>query len=110
MLGHQLGQDFILGLYLLFQELDPLLLLIPLTRGPLLALKGGGSVLEKLLLPPVKDRRPQTLFFTELGNRHLVQQVAPEDGNFLLGGVILAIVFHTFSRLSYWENAFSISS
>ena len=32
-LGHQFGQDFVLGLDLLLQELNPLLLLLDLTDG-----------------------------------------------------------------------------
>ena len=53
MLRHQLRQDLILGLNLLFQILDALLL--GLLVGPGFGLEGGPSVLEELLLPPVED-------------------------------------------------------
>jgi hypothetical protein len=56
-LGHQFGQDLILGLHLLLQELDPFLLLLDLADGAFLRLEGGGSVLEELLLPAVEHRR-----------------------------------------------------
>jgi hypothetical protein len=53
MLGHQFGQDFVLGLHLLLQELNPFLLLLHLAVGTLLSLKGSPSVLEEFLLPAV---------------------------------------------------------
>ena len=56
MLGHQLGQDLILGLHLLLQELNPFLLLLQLTAGTLLALERGSSVLEEVLLPALEHR------------------------------------------------------
>jgi hypothetical protein len=54
MLRHQLSQDLILGLDLLFQILDTLLL--GLLIGAAFGLEGRPSVLEELLLPPVEDR------------------------------------------------------
>ena len=54
MLRHQLRQDLILGLDLLGQILDPLLL--GLRVGARLGLEGGCPILEELLLPPVEDR------------------------------------------------------
>jgi hypothetical protein len=56
-LGHQFGQDFVLGLDFLLQELDPLLLLLDLTGGAFLRLEGGGSVFEELFLPAIEDGR-----------------------------------------------------
>ena len=41
MLGHQFGQNFVLGLDFLLQELDPFLLLLDLTGGTLLRLEGA---------------------------------------------------------------------
>ena len=60
MLRHQLGQDLVLGLDLLLQVLDPLLL--GGMVGPAFRLEGGRPVLEELLLPAVEDRRLQSLF------------------------------------------------
>jgi hypothetical protein len=54
MLGHQLRQNLILGLDLLFQIFDALLL--GLLVGTLFGLEGGRSILEELLLPPVENR------------------------------------------------------
>jgi hypothetical protein len=56
-LGHQFGQDLVFGLHFLLQELDPFLLLLDLAGGAFLRLEGGGSVLEKFLLPAVEHRR-----------------------------------------------------
>src|SRR5947208_604580 len=55
--GIGFGQDFVLGLHLLLQELNPLLLLIHLAAGTLPSLKGSCSVFEELLLPAVEHRR-----------------------------------------------------
>src|SRR5229473_5333658 len=99
-LRHQLGQDFVLGLHLLFQELNPFLLLLHLAAGTLLSLKGCRSVLEELLLPAVEHRRLQAQFFTQIRNWHLVQKVPPQNGNLLLSRVVLALFPHTFAPLS----------
>ena len=53
MLRHQLGQDLVLGLHLLLQELDPLLFLLRLPARTLRRLEGGRAVLEELFLPAV---------------------------------------------------------
>jgi hypothetical protein len=71
-LGHQFGQDFVLGLHFLLQELDPLLLLLDLTGGTFLRLEGGRSILKELLLPAIEDGGLQPIFLTQLGNRGLV--------------------------------------
>jgi hypothetical protein len=70
-LGHQLGQDLILGLHLLLQELDPFLLLLDLAGGAFLRLEGGGSVLEELFLPAVENGRLQAQFLAEIRNWNL---------------------------------------
>jgi hypothetical protein len=54
MLGHQLGQDLVLGPDSLLQVGDPLLL--GGVVGWPLRLEGGRPVLEKLLLPAIEDR------------------------------------------------------
>ena len=111
MLGHQFGQDLILGLHLLLQELDPFLLLLDLTGGAFLRLEGGRSVLEELFLPAVEHRRLQALFLTESGNRHLIQQMSSQNGYLLFRTVVLSFFLHAF--LSVYINGrtlFSISS
>jgi hypothetical protein len=59
MLGHQFGQDFVLGLDLVLQVGDPFLI-CGVVGWPLL-LEGRRAVFEELLLPPVEDRGLQTL-------------------------------------------------
>jgi len=54
-LRHELGQNLVLGLDLLLQIGDPLLL-GGVVR-PCFLLEGSGPVLEELLLPAVEDRR-----------------------------------------------------
>src|SRR6266436_6386566 len=61
-LRHQFRQDLILGLDLLLQIGDPLLLCGMV--GPRFRLKGSRAVVEELLLPGVEDRGLESLFVT----------------------------------------------
>src|SRR5205085_6909807 len=72
-LGHQFGQHLVFGLDLFFQKLDPLLFRLVIWTA--LALEGGRTILEELLLPSVEHRWRQPQFITPIGNRHLIQQV-----------------------------------
>ena len=98
MLRHQLRQDLVLALDLLFQEGDALLL--GLMIGAALGLEGGGPVLEEFLLPPLEYRRLQTQLVTELRDRFLLQQMPPQDGDLFFSGVMLSWFLHAFSPLS----------
>jgi hypothetical protein len=97
MLRHQLGEDLVLGLNLLLQVGDPLLL-GGVVGWPLL-LEGRRPVLEELLLPAVKDRGLQTQFIAELRDRLLLQQMSPEDGDLLFRRVVFPVLLHAFSPL-----------
>jgi len=81
-LGHQFGQHLVFGLDLFFQKLDPLLFRLVIWTA--LALEGGRTILEELLLPTVEHRWRQPQFITPIGNRHLIQQVPSQDGSLLL--------------------------
>jgi hypothetical protein len=59
-LGHQLGQDLVLGPDSLLQVSDPLL--VGGVVRPGFWLEGGRAVLEELLLPAVEDRGLQAQF------------------------------------------------
>src|SRR5438445_4839503 len=74
-LRHQFRQDPILGLDLLLQIGDLLLLCVMV--GPRFRLKGSRAVLEELLLPAVEDRGLESLLVTQLRDRHLLQQTPP---------------------------------
>jgi len=81
MLGHQLRQNLVLGLDLLLQVSDPLLV-AGVVRSRLL-LEGGRAVLEELLLPAVEDRGLQAELIAELRDWLLLQQMPPQDGDLL---------------------------
>ena len=68
MVGHQLGQDLVLGLDLLLQVGDPLLV-GQVVRSRLL-LECGGAVLEELLLPAVETVgcKPSSSQSSEMGS------------------------------------------
>ena len=81
MLRHQFGQDRVLGLDLLLQVGNPLLV-GGLVRSCFL-LEGRRAVFEELFLPAVEDRGLQTEFIAELRDRFILQQMSPEDGDLL---------------------------
>ena len=62
--------------------------------------EGGRAVLEELLLPAVEDRGLQVEFIAELRDRHLLQQMPPQDGDLLFRCVVLPLLLHAFARLS----------
>ena len=95
MLGHQLRQDFILGLDLLLQILDAFLLgwLAQLAFG----FKCGRAVFEKLLLPAIEHRGFQAQIIAQLRNPRPVQQMPSQNGNLLFSGVVLSFFLHAFS-------------
>jgi len=81
MLGHQLRQNLVLGLDLLLQVSDPLLVGGVVRSRPLL--EGGRTVLEELLLPAVENRGLQAELITELRDWLLLQKMPPQHGDLL---------------------------
>ena len=98
MLGHQLGQNFILGLDLLLQPLDAFLL--GLAAAAVLGLEGGGSVLKELFLPAVENRRLQQQLVAELRDRLLVHPMPSQNGDLLFGCVVLSCFSQAFPPLA----------
>ena len=98
MLRHQFGQDLVLGLDLLLQIGDALLV-SGVVGWPFLV-EGGRPVLEELLLPAIEDRGLEPLSVTQLRDRHLLQQMPPQDGDFLFRRVVLSLLLHAFAPLS----------
>jgi hypothetical protein len=90
--------NLIFALDLLLQELDAVLLGLVIGTG--FGLEGGGSVFEEFFLPAVEHRRLQPQLVTELGNRLLLQQMSPKNGDFLFSRVMLPCLPHAFSPLS----------
>ena len=53
--------------------------------------EGHCSVFEKLLEPTVKDRRVEVMLLAKIRHRHLVHQMASQDLNFHLRGVVFPL-------------------
>jgi len=94
-LRHQFGQNLVLGLDLLFQIGDPILL--GGVVGPGFLLEGRRAVLKELLLPAVEDRGLESKFIAKLRDRLVLQQMPPEDGDLLFRRVVLPLLLHAFS-------------
>ena len=92
----QLRQNLILGLDLLGQILDRLLL--GLLIGAHLGLERGCPVLEELFLPPVEDRGLESHIIAELRNRLLLQQMPRACGNSDLLKSRLCVALHAATR------------
>ena len=96
---HQFGDDLVLALQLVAQRGDG-----PVEAalgGGVLALEGGGSVLEELLLPEVEQRGGELILVAEVRDGHVVDQMAPEDGDLLDGRIVLP-------RLPHGRNSFRV--
>src|SRR5437899_12201760 len=65
-----------------------------------LARGGRSAILEELFLPTIEYRWLQSQFITQIGNRHFIQQVPPQDGHLLFPGVVLSLFSHASSPLS----------
>ena len=98
MLRHQFGQHFVLRLDLLFQIRDSFL--FRLMVGAASLLKGGGSVLEELLLPAVEYGWLKPRLVTQVRDRHSFQQMSPQNSDLLLRRVVLPSFLHVFAPLS----------
>ena len=48
-------------------------------------LEGGRGVLEELLLPAVEHRGVDAVLVTEVGERDVLEEMEPQDGDLLLG-------------------------
>ena len=80
-----LGDHRVLAGELAFQRLD-LAFELALPFAPaVLPREGGLTVLEELLLPVVEQARRDLVLLADLGNRNLLQQVQPEDFDFIFG-------------------------
>ena len=89
---HQLGDDLVLAAELVPQGGDGPL--VPGLVRTVFSLEGGAAVLEELPLPGVEDGGLELVLVAEVGDGHLVDQVAAEDGDLLDRGVVLAALAH----------------
>jgi hypothetical protein len=96
-LRHQLCQHLVLGLDLLLQVSDPLLL-SGMIRAFFL-LEGSSPVLEEFLLPSIEDCWPESHFIAQLRDGLLLQQMPPQNGDLLSWRVVLPLLLHAFSPL-----------
>jgi hypothetical protein len=97
-LGHQLGEHFVLGLDFLLQPGDAFLLGGTAVAG--LGLEGGGAVLKEFFLPAIEYRRLQSEFVAELRDRLVLDQMPPQNGDLLFGCVVLSLFPHASSPLA----------
>src|SRR5262250_2748001 len=81
MLCHQFSQNLIFRLDLLLQISDSFLFRLMVGASPVL--KSCRSVLEKLLLPAVEHGWLESLFVTQIRDRHSFHQMPPQNGNLL---------------------------
>src|SRR5262249_38161955 len=96
---HQFRDDLVLALELVAQRGDGPLE-VALRRG-ILALEGGRSVLEELLLPEVEQGGGELMLVAEIRDGHVVDQMAPEDGDLLDRRIVLP-------RLPQGRNSFRV--
>jgi hypothetical protein len=95
MLLHELGEDRVLGLEPLLQVPDAPLGMDGRAIGlAIRPFQGGGAVLKELFQPAVEDRGLELGLVADRRDRDLVDEVALEQGNLLLGRVMLSFPCH----------------
>src|SRR5215472_751430 len=95
MLLHQLGEDLVLTLELVFQGCDLAVLGIFAGLAAFAGvLEGSRAVLEELLLPEVEEGHGEVVLLTEVGDGLLFQEMEPEQADFLLRGEVTAWLGH----------------
>ena len=98
MLGHQFGENFVLGSDFLLQPRDAFLL--GLATAAILGLESGGAVFKEFFLPTVENRRLKYQLVAELRDRLVVNQMPPQNGDLLFGCVVLSLLSHASSPLA----------
>src|SRR6516225_4762219 len=89
---HQFSDDLVLAPELVARRGDGPLE-VALRRG-VLALEGGRSVLEELLLPEVEQGGGELMLVAAVRDGDVVDQMAPEDGDLLNRRIVLAGLPH----------------
>ena len=82
MFGHNLGDDLVLGLDFGLQRVHELLL-PGRSLGSGGTLKSGGAVFKEGLLPLVEERRADVMFFANVGDGAVFDEVLAQNGDFL---------------------------
>ena len=95
MLGHQFGQNLVLGLDLLLQLGDPLLL--GRMVWPCFRLKCSRAFLEELLLPAVEDRGLETALVTQFRDRAPAPTNAASEWRPSLPASYVRLLLHAFA-------------
>jgi hypothetical protein len=92
MLLHQLGEDFVLALQFGL-EIGDLLVLGVIIGLAAFVVAGEGSlaILEEELLPGVEVSDGDAVFFADVRDRDLVEEVLSEQGDLLLGGEVATL-------------------
>src|SRR5262249_45093711 len=98
MLLHEFGQDLVLALQLGLQLGDLVILggRVGLAA-PVVGGEGGRTVLEEELLPGVEERDADAVFFAEIGDRDLVEEMLSKQGDLLLRGEVTTLPGHGWS-------------
>src|SRR5262249_16916633 len=95
MLLHQLGEDLVLALQLGLEIGDLLVLGVgSVLAAFVVAGEGSWAVLEKELLPGVEVGDSDAVFFTDVGDGDLVEEVLSEQGDLLLRSKMATLLSH----------------
>src|SRR5215831_18785856 len=89
MLLHQLGEDLVLALQLGLEIGDLLVLAAFVVAG-----ESSWAVLEEELLPGVEVGDSDAVFFTDVGDGDLVEEVLSEQGDLLLRSKMATLLSH----------------
>jgi hypothetical protein len=92
---HEFGEDFVLALEFVLEGSDEAILGVGSGFAALAGfVKGGGAILEELLLPEVEKVNGEVVFLADVGDGLLLQEVESEQSNLLLWGKVAALSRH----------------
>jgi hypothetical protein len=91
---HEFAEDLVFALEFGLELLDLFVLGVLAGLGLAAVVEGGVPVLEELLLPAVEEVGRDAEFIAEIGDGHLVEEVAFEGGDLLRSGKVTALPGH----------------
>jgi hypothetical protein len=95
---HQLGEDLVLALELVFESGDLAVLRVLHGLEAFAGVsEGGGTVLEKLLLPEVEEVHGEAVFLTDVRDRLLLQEMEAKHSDLLLRSKVTTLASHGMS-------------
>jgi hypothetical protein len=92
---HEFGEDFVLALEFVLEGGNLTVFGVEFGLAAFAGIvKGGGAVLEELLLPEVEEVNGEVVFLADVGNGLLLQEMESKESDLLVRGKVTALTRH----------------